>query len=396
MKFILILSTLFLVGALSHEDDIAPDFDAVVEPMHNADDDFSIANLMQVAKKKTTGFKDKMTAEIAAADKAVTSFMTANKKAGTPKRKCKLIKGRFCSNAGNKGARTFKPVRLQTCAKMCGRLEGCTSGYWDKGGEICRLFGVKGAKAKQCKFNARLKKHPDYTVIQCDKKKIKKAKKGGPVYVTTTITFGKALGFSQWMYKNICPLAAQQMLMCHRCPQKDGTCVEYFKFRNEESFKKYKTAKWMPKPFMAKFVRSGTGTNGYTVISKAAYEKGKRNGCQRVNPPPVYAKTTIIFGKVIKGYKQWHYNTICPIAAQNMRACYRCPQKNGHCLEYFKFRNRASFLGYQKYKWLKKSYLQRFMDSGTRTTGYEEINQAEYEAGRKAASCSKVQPAPKK
>merc|ERR1719353_2417863 len=184
--------------------------------------------------------------------------------------------------------------------------------------------------------------------------------------------------------------------MCHRCPQEDGTCVEYFKFRNEESFEKYKTAKWMPKPFFAKFINSGTSTNGYTVISKAAYEKGKRNGCQRVNPPPVYAKTTIIFGKVIKGYKQWHYNTICPIAAQNMRACYRCPQKNGHCLEYFKFRNRASFLGYQKYKWLKKSYLQRFMDSGTRTTGYEEINQAEYEAGRKAASCSKVQPAPKK
>merc|ERR1712054_661984 len=225
MKFILILSTLFLVGALSHEDDIAPDFDAVVEPMHNADDDVSIANLMQVAKKKTTGFNDKMTAEIAAADEAVTSFMTANKKAGTPKRKCKLLKGRFCSNAGNKGAKTFNPVRLMTCAKMCRRLEGCTSGYWDKGGEICRLFGVAGAKAKQCKFDTRLKKHPDYTVIQCDKKsaaqkkirkakkglkkikkakkglkkikkamkKIKKAKKGGPVYATTTITFGKEL-----------------------------------------------------------------------------------------------------------------------------------------------------------------------------------------------------------
>merc|ERR1712072_302737 len=411
MKFILILTTFILVGALAltHEDDFVPEVDAI-DTMEGEDvalgDERSY--LLQSGKKKKTvksvsigklsdyadkqdknavkpSFSAKLDAEIQAAKKAAkqatTSFVAADEAASVHAEKCTTEPEKFCNNAGNGGARTFKPLKLSACKMMCMGLKDCTTGYWDKGGGICRLFGVPGAKKKKCKIDAR--RSTDYTVIKCAKgaksggaakkkaakkkapvkkkaptkktpapKKKKKAaapkkksssKKSGAVYVTTKIIFGKNKAFKGWMYKNICPIAAQNMLKCHRCPQKDGNCLEFFKFRNQASFDRYQKLKWLPKPFLTRFINSGTRTTGYKKISKAQYEAGRLGAsCEQVNQPPVYATTTVNFGTNIKGFKKWMCKNICPIAAQNMRACHRCPQKGGACREFFKFRNRAS------------------------------------------------------
>ena len=85
-----------------------------------------------------------------------------------------------------------------------------------------------------------------------------------------------------------------------------------------------------------------------------------------------------------------------------------CDCQDGTCLEFFKFRNRASYVRYQSLSWLPKKHLRKFMDSGSSTTGYEEINQvtlqcrpfshhhyvhavqADYEAGKRGKGCEKA------
>merc|ERR1711998_592275 len=134
----------------------------------------------------------------------------------------------------------------------------------------------------------------------------KPAKK--PVYVKTTLGFPDA-ETSEWVYKNVCPLAAAQMKACYRCPQKDGLQVpEYFKFGSEADFKAYKKFKWVPTKVMQLFMSGKWTATPYATVSEAEFTKAERkaklgDGCSRVMPAtiakpakkPVYVKTTLGF-----------------------------------------------------------------------------------------------------
>merc|ERR1711939_667987 len=102
------------------------------------------------------------------------------------------------------------------------------------------------------------------------------------VYKTTTITFGHP-SFKQYMYKNICPLAAGEMEECYRCPNAAGQCVEFQKFSSTASFDKFKAYGWLPKHMLMAFFSSGSSTNGYSTISEGAFNSGiKGKGCEKV------------------------------------------------------------------------------------------------------------------
>merc|ERR1712139_296488 len=110
----------------------------------------------------------------------------------------------------------------------------------------------------------------------------KRKSRGGGYYVTTTITFGKP-SFKQYMYKNICPLAAAEMVDCFRCA-KNGKCVEFQKFKSKADFVKYKKLKWLPMKHLRAWGASGSSTNGYHPISAAQYHRKMRalGNCERV------------------------------------------------------------------------------------------------------------------
>merc|ERR1711907_113043 len=136
-------------------------------------------------------------------------------------------------------------------------------------------------------FEKALKEHKRCSVVKPHRSRRahrRHAKRSKAHFVTTTITFGKGKWIKPWMYKEICPLAAKQMLECYRCKGPDGKCVEFQKFASVASFKRYTQFKWLPKRLLTKFFRSGSTTNGYTTISEAAFKHKQGLDCERVEP----------------------------------------------------------------------------------------------------------------
>merc|ERR1711904_217294 len=138
---------------------------------------------------------------------------------------------------------------------------------------------------------------------------------------------------------------------------------------------------WLPKKLMEGFIKSGTKHTPYAAISEAQFEAGAEGaGCTRVEPvKPVYATTTLTFTK--PGMAKWQYENICPVAAAEMAECYRCPQADGTCVEYFKFDSEADYKAYKTAKWLPKKLMDGFIKSGTKHTPYAAISEAQFEAG---------------
>merc|ERR1711939_249092 len=142
------------------------------------------------------------------------------------------------------------------------------------------------------------------------------ASDGDEVYKTCTLTFeasNRGKRFKNYMYRNICPLAAANMKECIRCKGPGGTCVEYMKFSNQASFQKYSTYSWVLKKAMTRFLNSGTKNSGMSSTTRAAFEAASKDrNCERVSPSgsrnrkskrksrrsdsSVYKTTTITFG----------------------------------------------------------------------------------------------------
>jgi len=225
------------------------------------------------------------------------------------------------------------------------------------------------------------------------------------VYKTCTLTFEaskRGADFKKYMYKNICPLAAANMASCIRCKGPGGTCVEYMKFSNNASYKKYSTYAWVPKVAMSKFLNSGTHNTGMAPTTKEAFlAASKDKNCEVVSPAgapkkvvskrkssAVYKTTTITFGH--PKFKTFMYKNICPLAAHEMEECYRCPNAKGQCVEYQKFESAASFKKYTSYSWLPKHMLLAFFASGSSTNGYHTISEDDFNKGIKGHGCEKV------
>merc|ERR1719409_366360 len=146
---------------------------------------------------------------------------------------------------------------------------------------------------------------------------------------------------------------------------------------------------------MERYQSSGSTASGYgEPMTKEAFEAAAHGaGCEKVagDTPTVYQTTTITFGPD-STFKQYMYDNICPVAAAQLKDCYRCPSADGtRCVEYQAFHSQKEFEAYKRYGWVPPAMMERYKSSGSTASGYgESMTKEAFEAAAHAAGCEKV------
>jgi len=227
------------------------------------------------------------------------------------------------------------------------------------------------------------------------------AQAGEPVYKTTNVIFGDA-SIKDYMYKNICPIAAGHMLECYRCNDQTygdhGRCIEYQKFASEDDFNTYTQYKWLAQKHKSAFLNSDSKTTKYEDLDEDSYNAAVTSTtmeCEKVDPT-MWMTTTVNLGDgpvpaPFHKFKDYMYTNICPLAAAEMDECYRCPSADGkQCVEYQKFTDVHEFTKYTQYTWLPSEGYEAFVNSGSTVTEYQGMLKDEFEAAITGSGCEVV------